>query len=114
MEMVKLRTSTGIIRSIEFEREQKRQERAIADKQKSNEEEPKESARKLTYNEKKEMQKLEKEMEKMESRKAEIYEAFNDTSLASDAIENLSKELGQIQKDLEDKEMRWMELAEFA
>jgi ATP-binding cassette subfamily F protein uup len=98
---------------IEFEREQKRQERAIADKQKASAEEPKDSVRKLTYNEKKEMQKLEKEMEKMEVRKAEIYEAFNDTSLASDAIEKLSKELGQIQKDLEDKEMRWMELAEF-
>jgi ATP-binding cassette subfamily F protein uup len=60
------------------------------------------------------MSKLEREMEKLEARKKEIYEQFNDTSLPSEQIEEFSKEIGQIQKDIEAKEMRWMELAEYA
>ncbi|MCB0663125.1 MAG: ABC-F family ATP-binding cassette domain-containing protein [Saprospiraceae bacterium] len=98
----------------EYEREQKRIEKAKADQNKAANEEAKPEVRKLSYQEKKEMSKLEKEMEKLEERKSSIYEQFNDPSLSSEQIEELSKEVGQIQKDLEDKEMRWMELAEYA
>lgn len=95
----------------EHERAQRRQERAELEKQK-----PaapvQEERRKLSYQEKKEMEKLEREIAKMEARKAEIFEKFNDASLPSPEIEKLSIELGDIQKSMEEKEFRWMELAE--
>lgn len=98
----------------EYNREQKRIEKAKAEKDKPQSTQQKQDVRKLSYQEKKEMSKLEREMEKLEARKKEIYERFNDTSLPSEQIEEFSKEIGQIQKDIEAKEMRWMELAEYA
>ncbi len=69
---------------------------------------------KMSYLERKEFNRLEKEIEKHELRKSEIMEKFNDPNLPPDDIQNLSNELGQINRDLEDKEMRWLELSEFA
>jgi ATP-binding cassette subfamily F protein uup len=69
---------------------------------------------KLTYLERKEFNRLEKEIEKHESRKSEIMEKFNDPNLPPDQIQELSNELGQINRDLEEKEMRWLELSELA
>ncbi len=66
----------------------------------------------LGYNERREMGKLEKQIAKLESRRAEILEKFNDTGLPADEINALSKELNELQGLLEEKEMRWMELAE--
>jgi ATP-binding cassette subfamily F protein uup len=98
----------------EYQREQKRLDKAKAEKAKPVSEQPVQEVRKLSYQEKKEMTKLEREMEKLEARKKDIYEKFNDSSLSSDQIEDLSKEIGQIQKEIETKELRWMELAEYA
>jgi ATP-binding cassette subfamily F protein uup len=67
---------------------------------------------KLTYMERKEFNRLEKEIEKHESRKSEIMEKFNDPNLPSDDIQKLSNELGEINRALEEKEMRWLELSE--
>ena len=41
---------------------------------------------------------------------------FNDTlsALSGEDFANLSKELGQIDKDIEEKEDRWLELSEWA
>jgi len=69
---------------------------------------------KLSYNERKEFNRLEKEIEKLETKKAEITEKFNDTSLSSEEIQKLSIELGQINQSIDEKEMRWLELSEFA
>ncbi len=74
---------------------------------------PIELKRKLSYNEKREMQNIERELENMEKRKKEIHELFNDTSLDGDKITELSVELGEIQNRAEDIEMRWLELSEF-
>jgi hypothetical protein len=47
-----------------------------------------------------------------ESRKKEILNRFNATDLGADEAGKLSKELGTLQEALEEKELRWLELAE--
>jgi ATP-binding cassette subfamily F protein uup len=68
----------------------------------------------LSHEERKELRRLEKQVLKLEERKAELTEQFNDTSLSAERITELSKELADINEELEEKEMRWMELAEMA
>lgn len=68
-------------------------------------------AKKLTFNEKKEYQKLEKEIEQLEAKKSEI-----ETSMASEqnyeVLQKLSLEYAELKELLEEKELRWLELAE--
>ncbi|HAD11349.1 MAG TPA: ABC transporter [Saprospirales bacterium] len=66
----------------------------------------------LTNTERNEMKKLDKEIGALESRKKEILERFNAEDLGADEAGKLSTELGQLQENLEMKEMRWLELAE--
>jgi len=68
--------------------------------------------RKLSYNEKKELENIEKEIEIMEKRKKEIEALFMDSSINGDQISALSKEMGEIEKSIEEKENRWLELSE--
>ena len=58
------------------------------------------------------MKRLEKDIAQLESRKRDILERFNAPDLAADEAGKLSVELGQIQENVEIKEMRWLELAE--
>jgi len=94
----------------EREREQRRTERAEQQKQVA--EQPQQIQRQRSQEERKEMNRLEKEMAKLESRKAEIMALFNESDIALSEIEKLSKELGILTEALEEKEMRWLELAE--
>jgi ATP-binding cassette subfamily F protein uup len=66
----------------------------------------------LSNTERNEMKKLDKEIGALESRKKEILERFNAEDLGADEAAKLSAELGQLQENLELKEMRWLELAE--
>ena len=69
--------------------------------------------KRATDNERKEFKRLEKEVEKLENRKTEITNQFNDSSkLSSKEIEKLGLELGEVQNQLEIKELRWLELSE--
>lgn len=68
----------------------------------------------LSNTERNEMKKLDKEIGALESRKKEILERFNAEDLGADEAAKLSTELGQVQENLEIKEMRWLELAERA
>lgn len=97
----------------EREREERSTTRAQEQKQKQTQQ-AQASERRLSQEERKEMNKLEKEMKKLEERKTEIMEAFNAADLAADEIEKLSKELSALNESLEIKEMRWLELAELA
>jgi len=67
---------------------------------------------KLTYEERKELNRLEKQISKLEERKTEITEKFNNPELTADEIQKLSIQLGDIKNEIEEKEMRWMELAD--
>ena len=97
----------------ERELEIKRIEKASKDVLKTQAEKVKEK-QKLSYSEQQEFKKLEKEIMKLEVRKDEITVLFSDTSLDGDEISKLSIEIQKIESALEEKEERWMELAEWA
>lgn len=71
-----------------------------------------EEKRKLTYQEKKEMQKLESKIEKLTKRKKEIEALFLEGLEDNQKISDLSKELGDINSEVDSSEMRWLELSE--
>jgi ATP-binding cassette subfamily F protein uup len=98
----------------ESELEQRRQERSRQDQRRQQEEtQSRETGGpRLTYQDRKEMNRLEKEINKLEKRKAEILERFAVADITNEEIEELSIELGTVKKQIEEKEMRWMELAE--
>ncbi|MEO0340243.1 MAG: ABC transporter C-terminal domain-containing protein [Bacteroidota bacterium] len=61
------------------------------------------------------MNRLEKEISKLEAKKDQLHLQFTDTTnLTPDRIKELSQELELIKEKIEDKELRWMELAEMA
>ena len=68
--------------------------------------------KKLSYNEQREFDGLEKSMAELEKRKAEINELMLSGISDAEEITNLSKELASINDDLEEQEMRWLELSE--
>ncbi|TPE44191.1 ABC-F family ATP-binding cassette domain-containing protein [Pontibacter mangrovi] len=69
--------------------------------------------RKATYNEKKEYERLEQEIEQLENRKAEIIETMNSGTVTDhETLHALASELESINEQLEEKEFRWLELAE--
>ncbi|WP_114778637.1 ABC-F family ATP-binding cassette domain-containing protein [Botryobacter ruber] len=69
--------------------------------------------RKATYNEKKEYETLEKEIEQLEARKTELTEAMTaGTTTDHTQLTSWATELETINEQLEEKEFRWLELAE--
>ena len=68
----------------------------------------------LNRDQQKEFKRLERQIEKLEEQKAEVSEKFNNTSISPEDIAKYSKELGTITDELEEKELRWMELADLA
>jgi ATP-binding cassette subfamily F protein uup len=73
-----------------------------------------EKERKLTFNERRELEKLELEIEKLETEKAQIGNALNSGNLNNNELHEKSNRFGEITDLLEEKEMRWMELSELA
>jgi ATP-binding cassette subfamily F protein uup len=71
--------------------------------------------RKVNDAERKEFKRLEREIGQLEDRKKELTDRFNDVSkLSAKDIEKLSTELADVQNRLEIKELRWLELADWA
>lgn len=66
----------------------------------------------VSQEDRKEFKKIEKQLQKLEEDKAKITAQFNNDALSSDKIMELSKQLQVIQAELEEKEMRWLELSE--
>lgn len=66
----------------------------------------------LTSQEKNELKKLEREIQELEKKKTALHESFTRTDLSMEEIQRMSKELEVIGNTLENKELRWMELAE--
>ena len=60
----------------------------------------------------KQIQRLERDIANLEKRKSEIEAKFNDTNLSVENIKKYSNELQNIQANLEEKEMQWLELSE--
>lgn len=70
--------------------------------------------RKLTFNEKKELEQLENDIEVLETEKAVINEELNSGTLESNQLQEKSTRYVAITELLEEKEMRWLELSEWA
>jgi len=75
---------------------------------KKNQEQPKETKQ----IDRKELKKIEKQIQKLEEEKNEITSMFESANLSSDQIMNLSQKLHEIQNQLDEKEMQWLEMSE--
>ena len=71
-------------------------------------------ARKLTFKEKQEYTQLEKDIAKLEEEKKQIEAALCGGTTSIDEITALSKRLPILTEELEEKEMRWLELSELS
>lgn len=67
---------------------------------------------KLTFKEKKEMESLEQRIEELENQKREMENQLNSGSLSGEELIQTSSTLGQLMKELDNCEMRWLELSE--
>lgn len=102
-------------RAYQKEQEQeKRREEKKKEQQSSTKEQASSDGPKLTYEQRKQMNRLEKEISKLEEKKQQITDQFNQTGLDPKRIEDLSKELAEVKEKIEEKELEWMELAELA
>ena len=66
----------------------------------------------LTFNEQKEYKRIENDLKKLERKKKEIEALFSTETLEKIDIEKKSAELQTVLEIIEEKEMRWLELAE--
>ena len=71
-------------------------------------------AEKLSFNERREYNKLEKEIAKLEATKTALTEKMNEASADAEALMNASKKIGTVLEEIDEKELRWLELSERA
>ena len=91
-------------------------EEGKSEKEKAKKEEPEvpKEKKKLTYKERQEYELLEKEIGALEKKQLSISEEFSSGKLSGDEFNQRSVELAKISTTLEEKTLRWMELAEHA
>jgi ATP-binding cassette subfamily F protein uup len=70
--------------------------------------------RKLTFKERQEYNQLEQDIAVLETEKKQIETALCGGTTSVDDITKMSKRLPLLSEELEEKEMRWLELSEFA
>ena len=71
-------------------------------------------AAKLSFDERKEYNRLEKEIEKLELKKEEINAKLYDGGQESDELTVLTNEFSDLEKQIEQKSERWLDLADRA
>ena len=70
------------------------------------------SKKKMSFKEKREFEMLEKELPALEAEKLKITEKMSQGDLSFDEISKLSERMIAITQELEEKELRWLELSE--
>ena len=99
----------------EQEAELARQAKAAAEKAQKNAK-PQSSAtpsrRKLSFKEQRELEELETAIPKLETEKRELEESLSSGTLSHTDLSATSARIGEIMAELEEKEMRWLELSE--
>ncbi len=68
--------------------------------------------KKLSFNEKREFDELEKAIPQLEAERQQLTEQLSDADIPYERINRISKRLTEIANELEQKEMRWLELSE--
>ena len=81
-------------------------------KEQPSETQKKEGKRKMTYKEKREYEQLTKELEQLENEQKTLEEALCSGQLSVEELTEKSKRLPEIKDEIDEKEMRWLELAE--
>jgi ATP-binding cassette subfamily F protein uup len=97
--------------------EWKKAQKSVSGSSAKPKEEPKKETKvktKLSYNEQREFEALELEIPKLEQRKVELTQALSEASDNHEKIIQISDELTAVIADLDTKELRWLELSEFA
>ena len=70
--------------------------------------------KKLSFNEKKEFESLENEISELEVQRGELLKKLNSGSGSHEELLRWSKEIEQVSSRIDEKELRWLELSEFA
>lgn len=70
------------------------------------------SKRQFTYKEKREFEQLEKEIPELSKEKEMITEKLNSGTVPFEELQKLSLRMGELNQQLDEKEMRWLELSE--
>jgi len=70
--------------------------------------------RRLTFNEKREFEQLGRDIEQLEAERARIVASLSGGTASVAEITEMSKRLPLLQQELDEKEMRWLELSEWA
>jgi ABC transport system ATP-binding/permease protein len=73
----------------------------------------KEKSRKLSFNEKKELEKLEREIEKLEAEKSELEATLSSGKIGGKELIEKSGRIGEVIQLLDSKTYRWLELSEY-
>ncbi|MCT4579970.1 MAG: ABC-F family ATP-binding cassette domain-containing protein [Flavobacteriales bacterium] len=97
-------------KKIQQEKIQKEAEKNKAEKV----EEPKRNKIKLSYKEQREFDQLEKDIEALEAEKETLSSELNNPDLAYEKMTQVSERLTALMEELDEKTLRWMELAEYA
>ena len=71
-----------------------------------------EEKRRLTFKERQEMKSLEEDLSRLETEKAEIETTLSGETISHERIARLSERYQQITEELDEKELRWLELSE--
>jgi ATP-binding cassette subfamily F protein uup len=82
------------------------------DRTKTKEKPSSDEKQKLSFKEKLELEKLEKEIATLEKKKKELEDLMNSGTLPHQELFSKSREVGEINTTLEEKEFRWLELSE--
>ncbi|MBE6187017.1 MAG: ABC-F family ATP-binding cassette domain-containing protein [Rikenellaceae bacterium] len=100
----------------EQEAEEAHQAKIAAEKAQKNKPQPTTSAtpsrRKLSYKEQRELEQLEVELPQLESEKAALEEKLSSGTLSHEELSAAAARIGEIINQIEEKEMRWLELSE--
>lgn len=72
------------------------------------------SPRKLSFKEKYELEQITQRLEELTAIRASLEEKLNDISVGHEELTKVSEELGTIISEMDEKEMRWLELSEIA
>ena len=98
----------------ELEEELKREQEKPQKKEPVKQEKSKEKKKKLSFNEKREFEQLELDIESLESEKDTLTEKLNSGALDNQGLQETGERLGKVMDELDEKEMRWLELSERA
>ena len=100
----------------EQEAEEARQAKIAAEKAQKNKPQPPTSAtpsrRKLSYKEQRELEQLEVELPQLESEKTALEERLSSGTLSHEELSAAAARIGEMINQIEEKEMRWLELSE--